>query len=91
MECVSAKMVVSKSKSPPFYFSTDLLLLTAIARIFFNCWSEAFGVTCVPRPEQLVRSTPLLPCGMPKDARKERWHVRGGRVSRDSSSGDECV
>jgi hypothetical protein len=27
-------MAVSKSKSPPFYFSTDLLLLTAIARIF---------------------------------------------------------
>jgi hypothetical protein len=28
------KMAVSKSKSPYFYFSTDLLLLTAIARIF---------------------------------------------------------
>ena len=28
---------------------------------FFNCWSEAFGVTCVPRLEQLVRSTPRLP------------------------------
>jgi hypothetical protein len=27
-------MAVSKSKSPSFYFSTDLLLLTAIARIF---------------------------------------------------------
>jgi hypothetical protein len=28
------KMAVSKSKSPHLYFSTDLLLLTAIARIF---------------------------------------------------------
>jgi hypothetical protein len=29
-------MAVSKSKSLPFYFSTDLLLLTAIARIFLS-------------------------------------------------------
>ncbi len=38
-------------------------------RVFFNCCSEAFGVACVPRPEQLVRSTPLLPCAMPKDGK----------------------
>lgn len=29
-----AKMAVSKSSSPPFYFSTELLLLTAM-RVFF--------------------------------------------------------
>lgn len=45
-------------------------------------------MTCVPRPEQLVRSTPLLPCGMPKDAGKERGHV-GGR--RGGSSGQLIV
>jgi hypothetical protein len=33
------------------------------------------GAIVCPRPEQLVRSTPLLPCGMPKDAKRGR-HVR---------------
>ena len=50
-------------------------------RVFFNCWNEAFGVTCVPRPEQLVRSTPLLPYGMPEDAKDVRW-IRLFNVSR---------
>lgn len=61
-------------------------------RGFFNCRSGAFGVTCVPRPEQLVRSTPLQPCGMPKDARKERGHVyrRSGGVV-DQLNSDDVV
>lgn len=32
----------------------------------------AFGVACVTRPEQRVRSTPLLPCAMPKDGKRGR-------------------
>ena len=56
--CVSAKMAVSKSKSPLFNFQLVCFCLLPCA-YFFNCCSEAFGVTCVPRPEQLVRSTPL--------------------------------
>lgn len=66
MECVSAKMAVSKSKSPLFNFQLVCFCLLPCA-YFFNCCSEAFGVACVPRPEQLVRSTPLLPL----------WHAEG--------------
>ena len=35
MECVSAKMAVRQSKSPSFYFSTDLIWLMAM-RVFFS-------------------------------------------------------
>jgi hypothetical protein len=34
---------------------------------FFNCWSEAFGVAYVPRPQTKSACTPLQPCAMPKD------------------------
>jgi hypothetical protein len=60
MECVSAKMVVSRSKSPSFYFSTDLLLLTAM-RYFFYYRNVAFGVGFGQHPQTKVRSTPLQP------------------------------
>jgi hypothetical protein len=37
--------------------------------IYFTCCNEVPGAIVCPRPEQLVRSTPLLPWGMPKDAK----------------------
>ena len=56
---------VSKNGCEPMQSSADLFQLLCIGSLpcayFFKCCSEAFGVTCVPRPEQLVRSTPLLP------------------------------
>ena len=37
-------------------------------------------MTCVPRPEQLVRSTPLLLVPCRRMARRSAGFVRGGRV-----------
>jgi hypothetical protein len=67
-------MAVRKSKHL-FIFQLKFAFAHGHCAYFFNCWSEAFGVTCVARPEQLVPGTPLLPCAMPKDGQKERGHV----------------
>jgi hypothetical protein len=66
LACVSAKVVVLQSIRPLKNFSSVALQHGHAGALAIT--GTAFGVTCVPRPEQLVRSTPLLPCGMPKDA-----------------------
>ena len=82
MDCVSAKMAVSKKQvSINFIFQLTCFYSRPCA-IFFNCRSVAFGVTCVRRPEQLVRSTPLL-C---------KPEARGLSARRQVCSGaDSCV
>jgi hypothetical protein len=49
---------------------------------FFTCWSEAFGVAYVPRPQTKSACTPLLPCA------RLRWQgLRGGCIRARASRG----
>lgn len=43
---------------------------------FFNCWSEAFGVAYVPRPQTKSACTPFQPCA------RLRWQGLRGRCIR---------
>ena len=69
-----------ETKQTLLFFQLKFALAHGHARLF-KCWrvkarkhgevkSVAFGVACVARPEQLVRSTPLLPYAMPKDGKR---------------------
>jgi hypothetical protein len=72
-------MVVRKSKHL-FIFQLKFAFPHGHCAYFFNCCSEAFGVTCVARPEQLVPGTPLLPCAMPEDGKRGSACAQGSRV-----------
>jgi hypothetical protein len=62
--CVSAKVAVGKSKTTNGYFSKRFCFCRLPCAFFFNCWSAAFGVAYVPRPQTKSACTPfnLLPC-----------------------------